>query len=88
VPRQNAVASELRAIFHQFEQRVFAVRADDRDVCKVNNQLATSELFSSASPGTFYFRCPGRNQLALQNEPALAMSLNNRNLEHCCASYA
>jgi hypothetical protein len=77
MPRQNTVASELRAIFHQFEQGVFTVRADNRDVRKVNDQLSTAELFSSASPGTFDLRCPWRNQFALQNEPALTVSLND-----------
>ena len=38
-------------------------------------KLATLELFSSASPGALYFRGPGRNQLALQNQPSLTMRL-------------
>jgi hypothetical protein len=79
---EHVATGEFRALAHQFEKRVLPVPSNEGHVGKVNHQLSTLKLLARAPPGSVHFGSPRRNQLAFQNQPALALRFDNRDLQH------
>ncbi len=84
--REYVSAGEPGAILHEFEKRVFTIRADLGYVSQIDDELPTLQLLSRASPGALYFCGPGKNQLAFEDESPLSGSFNDGDPEHCLAA--
>src|SRR5580704_1819775 len=79
---ENVAARESRAISHHSEKGVFSVRTDQSHVGEIDDQFPPLKFLLSNSPSTFHLSSPGRNQLALQDQPAMPACFNDRNPEH------
>lgn len=79
---QHATAAKVRALLHQFEKRILAIRADQSHVFQIDDQLAAVQLLAGASPRAFHLRRPRGNQFAFQYQPTLATGLDDRHSEH------
>jgi len=82
VPREDAPAAELDPRVYQPNNYVLALLADWRYVFHLDNEFATTKVYSCVFACTPKLGRPGRNELALYNQPTLGGTINERDLHH------
>jgi hypothetical protein len=82
-PREDAPAAELDPCVYQLNNYVLALLADCRYVFHLDNEFATTKVYSCVFACTPKLGGPGRNEVALHNQPTLGGTINERDLHHC-----
>jgi len=73
---KDAAARELRALFHQIEDRVLSLMADHGCVGEVNHQTAALQGMAGIAPGLSQFIDPWPYQRPFHDQPSLALRIN------------
>lgn len=67
---ENTTTGKLCSFFHEFQERLFALLANNCSVAQVNDELAPLEILASTAPRSPQFRDPGLNELSFDDQAA------------------
>ncbi len=79
---EDAPAGELRALFHQIEDGVFSLAADNGKAAYINNQSAPFQVTASVLPRRAELVYPRLDQPSFHKQLALRPVIDDGNLEH------
>ena len=64
---ENATTGKLCSFFHQFQELILALLANDSGIAQVNDELASLKILSGTAPCAPEFPDPGLNKLSFDN---------------------
>jgi hypothetical protein len=73
---ENATTGKLGSFFHQFQEFVLALLADDSGIAQVNDELAPLKILSGTAPCAPQFPDPGLNKLSFDDQAAFRSSID------------
>ena len=73
---ENATTGKLCSFFHQFQELILALLADDSGVAQVNDELASLKILFGAALCAPQFPDPGLNKLSFDDQAALRSSID------------
>jgi hypothetical protein len=82
VLRKNAARPKRGPLFHQLKQEVFSLLTDCDQVLDVDHQFAMVQIRSGPLAHGSELSGPRRDQLSLQNQPALVAAIDDGDLQH------
>jgi hypothetical protein len=82
VSSKNAGAGKLCALFHQVENSVFPLAAENGKAAQIDHQFSSAQIVARSSAGGTKFSYERIAELALHHEPPLGGCIDDRNPEH------
>ncbi len=79
---EDAPAGKLRALFHQIEDGVFSLAADDGKAAYINNQSAPVQVTAGVPPCRAKLVYPRLDEPSFHKQLALRPVIDDGNLEH------
>jgi hypothetical protein len=79
---KDSANAESGALVHQSQQHIFPIRADSGHTPQIDDEFTMVAMSYSLLANLLQFVGPGRNELSLQDQLALAIVLDNGNPQH------
>ncbi len=73
---ENATTGKLCSFFHQFQELILALLANDGGIAEVNDELASLKIRSGTAPCAPQFPYPGLNKLSFDDQAAFRPSID------------
>jgi len=73
---ENATTGKLCSLFHQFQELILALLANDSGIAQINDELASLKILSGTAPCAPQFPDPGLNKLSFDNQAPFRSSID------------
>lgn len=82
IPGKNTFAGKPRSFSHQLQECGFTLGADHSGVAQIDHELTLPKIVASIVPGLPEFVDPRLNKLPFDNQAALGICVDCRDLQH------